>query len=196
MEKIAANDPKTLVQGAAISALAKTKDKKYLPLFEKGLNAVSNSVKANSLTGIAAVDPVRVASLAANIDLEGASDELIAELLPIIVKNKIEKQMPAIGSTAAFYPFLKFQNPELGAFAEEGYNWIMSSDNLKATENVTKVLNQVKGQIGGNPQAKMMIVQILKDGLAKKMVVLKANPSSPTINQQIDLINKTIEAYK
>lgn len=196
VEKIAANDPKTLVQGAAISALAKTKDKKYLPLFEKGLNAVSNSVKANSLTGIAAVDPVRVASLAANIDLEGASDELIAELLPIIVKNKIEKQMPAIGSTAAFYPFLKFQNPELGAFAEEGYNWIMSSDNLKATENVTKVLNQVKGQIGGNPQAKMMIVQILKDGLAKKMVVLKANPSSPTINQQIDLINKTIEAYK
>lgn len=196
VEKIATNDPKTLVQGAAISALAKTKDKKYLPLFEKGLNAVSNSVKANSLTGIAAVDPVRVASLAANIDLEGASDELIAELLPIIVKNKIEKQMPAIGSTAAFYPFLKFQNPELGAFAEEGYNWIMSSDNLKATENVTKVLNQVKGQIGGNPQAKMMIVQILKDGLAKKMVVLKANPSSPTINQQIDLINKTIEAYK
>ena len=196
VEKIAANDPKTLVQGAAISALAKTKDKKYLSLFEKGLNAVSNSVKANSLTGIAAVDPARVASLAANIDLEGASDELIAQLLPVIVKNKIEKQMPAIGSAVAFYPFLKFQNPELGASAEEGYHWIMNSDNIKATENVTKVLNQVKGQIGGNPQAKMMIVQILKEGLVKKMVVLKANPASPTINQQIDLINKTIDAYK
>jgi aminopeptidase N len=196
VEKMASNDPKTLVQGAAISALGKTKDKKYLPIFEKGLNAVSNSVKGNSLTGIAAVDPVRVASLAENFDLEGASDDLISQLLPIIVKNKIEKQMPAIGSTVAFYPFLKFQNPELGTSAEEGYNWIMSSDNLKATENVTKILNQVKGQIGGNPQAKMMIVQILKDGLAKKMVVLKANPSSPTINQQIDLINKTIEAYK
>ncbi|QOW11781.1 M1 family peptidase [Kaistella flava (ex Peng et al. 2021)] len=196
VEKMASNDPKTLVQGAAISALAKTKDKKYLPLFEKGLNAVSNSVKANSLTGIAAVDPTRAASLAEKIDLEGASDDLIGELLPIIVKNKIEKQMPAIAATAAFYPFLKFQNPELGASAEEGFNWIMSSDNLKATENLTKVLTQVKGQIGSNPQAKMMIVQILKDGLAKKMIVLKANPSSPTINQQIDLINKAIEAYK
>lgn len=196
VEKIAASDPKTLVQGAAISALGKTKDKKYLPLFEKGLNAVSNSVKANSLTGIAVVDPSRVAALAANIDLEGASDELIAELLPIIVKNKIEKQMAAIASTAAFYPFIKFQKPELGTSAEEAYNWIMSSDHLKATENVTKILTQVKGQIGNNPQAKMMIVQILKDGLAKKMVVLKANPSSPTINQQIDLLNKTIEAYK
>ncbi len=196
VEKIASNDPKTLVQGAAISALAKAKDKKYLSLFEKGLNAVSNSVKANSLIGIAAVDPTRVAALAESIDLEGASDDLIAELLPIIVKNKIEKQMPAIASTAAFYPFLKFQNPELGAGAEDGFNWIMSSDNLKATENLTRILTQAKGQIGSNPQAKMMIVQVLQDGRVKKMQVLKANPSSKTMNAQIDLINKAIEAYK
>ena len=196
VEKMASSDPKTLVQGAAISALGKIKDKKYLPLFEKGMNAVSNSVKANSLAGIAAVDPSRIASLADKIDLEGADEEVIAELIPIIVKNKIEKQMAAIASTAAFYPFIKFQKPELGDAAEAGFNWIMSSDHLKATENVTKVLTQVKGQIGQNPQAKMMIVQILKDGLEKKMVVLKANPSSSTIHQQIDLINKTIEAYK
>ena len=196
VEKLASNDPKTLVQGAAISALAKTKDKKYLPVFEKGMTAVSKAVKANSLAGIAAVDPARVASLAEKIDLDDASEELMAELLPVIVKNKIEKQMPAIASTAAFYPFLKFQKPELGAVAEDGFNWIMSSDNLKATENVTKILSQVKGQIGSNPQAKMMIVQILKEGLAKKMIVLKANPASTTIHQQIDLINKVIEAYQ
>ena len=196
VEKMASNDPKTLVQSSAISALAKTKDRKYLPVFEKGMSAVSNSVKAASLAAISAIDPSKVVSLADKIDLEGASDDLIAELLPTIVKNKIEKQMPAIAQTAAFYPFLKFQNPELGAAAEDGYNWIMSSDNLKATQNVTKVLTLVKGQIGENPQAKMMIVQILKDGLSKKMQVLKTNPSSPTINQQIDAINKAIEAYK
>lgn len=196
VEKMASNDPKTLVQSAAISALAKTKDKKYLPLFEKGMNAISNSVKGSSLSGISLVDPAKVATLADKIDLESASEDLISELLPVIVKNKIEKQMPAIASTAAFYPFIKFQNPELGAAAEDGFNWIMSSDNLKATENVTKILTQVKRQIGENPQAKMMISQILKDGLAKKMTVLKANPSSPTINQQIDALNKAIEAYK
>lgn len=196
VEKMASKDPKTFVQSAAISALAKTKDKKYLPLFEKGMNAISNSVKGSSLSGISLVDPAKVATLADKIDLESASEDLISELLPVIVKNKIEKQMPAIASTAAFYPFIKFQNPELGAAAEEGFNWIMSSDNLKATENVTKILTQVKKQIGENPQAKMMILQILKDGLAKKMTVLKANPSSPTINQQIDALNKAIEAYK
>jgi aminopeptidase N len=45
VEKLASNDPKTLVQAAAISALAKTKNAKYNPVYEKGLNAVSNAVK-------------------------------------------------------------------------------------------------------------------------------------------------------
>ncbi len=196
VEKLASNDPKTLVQAAAISALAKTRNKKYLPVFEKGIEAVSNSVKASSLAAIAGIDPSRVAALADKIDLESAGEELMTELLPLIVKNKIEKQMHAIASTVAFYPFIKFQNPELGATAEEGFNWIMTSDNLKATENLTKILIQAKAQIAQNPQAKMMISQMLKDGLAKKMEVLKNKPNSPTVNQQIDAINKAIEAFK
>lgn len=196
VEKLASNDPKTLVQAAAISALAKTKNAKYLPVFEKGLNAVSNAVKASSLAGMAEMDPAKAATSIEKIDLDGASDDLISKLLPIIVKNKIEKQMPAIGQTVAFYPFIKFQDPVLGKSAEEGYNWIMSSDNLKATEKITKVLVRAKSQMPDNPQIKMMIGQMLKDGLAKKMEVLKNKPNSPTIHQQIDAINKSIEAFK
>lgn len=196
VEKLASNDPKTLVQAAAITALAKTKDKKYNALYEKGITAVSNAVKGASLGAIAASDPSRVAALANTVDLDQASDELIAQLLPTIVKDKLEKQMPAIAPLAAFYPFIKFQNAELGAAAEDGFNWIMGSDNLKATSNLTSNLKLAKSQVAQNPQAKMMIVQILKDGLAKKMQVLIANPNSATIHQQIDLINKTIEDYK
>ncbi|UHO39329.1 M1 family metallopeptidase [Chryseobacterium capnotolerans] len=197
VERLASNDPKTLTQAAAIAALAKTKDKKYLPLFEKGMNAVSNAVKASSLGAVLTTDPSKVDALADKIDLDGASDELKAQLLPIIVKKKVVSQMPKIASLAAFYPFIKFQNPELGKAAEEGYNWIMSSDNLKATENVTKILGYAKNQIGDNPQAKMMVIQMLKDGLSKKMELLKQNPqNAASINKQIDAINKTIENYK
>jgi len=197
VEKLASNDPKTLVQAAAISALAKTKDKKYLPIFEKGVNAVSNAVKASSVSAIVDVDPSRASTLADKIDLEGAPDNLLEKLLPIIVKNKVTSQMSNIAQVAAFYPFVKFQNPELGKSAEEGYNWIMSSDNLKATESITKMLGHAKGQIGDNPQAKMMISQMLKDGLSKKMELLKQNPqSASSINKQIDVINKAIEDFK
>ncbi len=196
VEKLASGDPKTLVQSAAISALAKTANRKYLQLFEKSIRSVSNSVKLSSLAAVAGMDPQRVVALSENIELDEASDEVMETLLPVIVKNKLNNLMPAIGSTVAFYPFIKFQDPQFGAAAEQGFNWIMSSDNIKATENITKILNLAKSQLGSNPQAKMMIVQMLRDGLTKKMEVLKANPSSPTINQQIDLINKTIEAYK
>jgi len=197
VEKIASNDPKTLTQASAIAALAKTKDKKYLPIFEKGVNAVSNAVRGSSLGAISAIDPSRMASLADKIDLSGASEDLLTQMLPIVVKNKVTSQMANIAPIAAFYPFVKFQNPELGKSAEEGFNWIMSSDNLKATESITKMIGHAKSQMGDNPQAKMMISQMLKDGLSKKMELLKQNPQkASSINPQIDALNKAIEDFK
>lgn len=197
VEKLASNDPKTLVQAAAITALTKTKDKKYLPMFEKGVNAVSNAVKGTSLNAVLTVDPSKANALADKIDLEGASEELLSQLLPVIVKNKVTSQMSNITPLAAFYPFIKFQNPELGKSAEEGYNWIMSSDNLKATESITKIISNAKGQMGDNPQVKMMISQMLKDGLNKKMELLRQNPqNAASINKQIDAINKAIDDFK
>ncbi|WP_294286897.1 M1 family aminopeptidase [uncultured Chryseobacterium sp.] len=197
VEKLASNDPKTLVQAAAISALAKTKDKKYIPVFEKGMNAVSNAVRGSSVSAIIDIDPSRAAALADKIDLKNASEDLMSKLLPVIVKNKVTSQMENITQLVAFYPFIKFQNPELGKSAEEGYNWIMSSDNLKATENITKMLGQAKGEIGNNPQVKMMITQMLKDGLNRKMELLKQSPqNAASINKQIDAINKAIEDFK
>ncbi|WP_223599252.1 M1 family metallopeptidase [Chryseobacterium sp. GVT01B] len=197
VEKLASNDPKTLTQAAAITALGKTKDKKYLPLFEKGINAVSNAVKGISMSALLTIDPSRANGLADKIDMKGASDELRAQLLPIIVKNKITSQIENIAPLATFYPFIKFQNPELGKSAEDGFNWIMTSDNLKATESITKIAGYAKNQMADNPQAKMMMVQMLKDGLSKKIELLKKNPqNAASINKQIDVLNKAIENYK
>lgn len=197
VEKLASSDPKTLTQAAAITALGKTKDKKYLPLFEKGVNAVSNAVRGSSMSAILTIDPSRANSLANKIDMKGASEELQAQLLPVIVKNRITSQIENIAPLATFYPFIKFQNQELGKAAEDGFNWIMTSDNLKATESITKIAGYAKNQMADNPQAKMMMVQMLKDGLSKKMELLKQNPqNAASINKQIDVLNKAIENYK
>ncbi len=196
VEKMATSDPKTLVQAAALAALIKTNDRKHLPLFERQISSASSAVKAASFAGIAMADPSKAVAASEKLELKTISDELSSVLLPVIVDNKIEKLYPAIGTTVAFYPFIKFQDPPLGNTAEQGFNLIMSSDNLKATESVTKILGQAKGQLSQNPQAKMMIQNILKDGLAKKMQVLKSNPQAPTINRQVDLLNEAIDAYK
>ena len=195
VEKLASKDPKTLVQAAAISALAKTKNTKYLPLFEKGINAVSNAVKSSSLAAIASLEPQKVVGILDRVELTNASEDTIIKLLPIIVEHKVAKHREAIGSMVAFYPFIKFQNPELGATAEAGFNWIMESDDLPATQSITKVLSQIKGEID-NPQVKMMIIDMLKEGLQRKMQVLRNHPNSPTLNAQIDSLKEMIEAYK
>ncbi len=96
------------------------------------------------MSALLSIDPSRANTLADKIDMKGASDELRAQLLPIIVKNKITSQIENIAPLATFYPFIKFQDPELGKAAEDGFNWIMTSDNLKATESITKIAGYAK----------------------------------------------------
>jgi aminopeptidase N len=195
-EKLAANDEKTLVKGAALAALAKTKNSKYLPLFQKGIGEVSNSVKANALAGLMRLSPEEVKSVLETTDLEGVSEDVMTEMLPLIVKEKIVKQMPNIASIVAFYPFIAFQKPELAKPAEDGFNWIMETDSPKATATITKILNQIKGELANSPQAKMMIANMLQKGLAKKLEAYRAAPQSESLKQQVELLNKTAEGYK
>ena len=66
-------------------------------------------------------------------------------------------------------------DPKLGAIAEKGFNLIMESDDVKATE---------------------AIVEILKNGLAKKVKLLRENPQSNSLNVQVESIQKVIDEYQ
>ena len=196
VEKIAQSDPKTLVQAKAIGKLAELGNKKYLPIFEKGIQSASYSVQGNSAYGIAKIDSANSKSLLEKIDLESANEDLITLLLPTIVNNKMEKHQVAIASTVAFYPFLAFQKPNLGKVSEDGFNWIMDSDNTQAVVKLTKILKQVKSHINDNIQAKSVIYNMLKSGVERKISALKDNPKSESLNKQIELLHQVIEIYK
>ena len=196
VEKIAQSDPKTLVQAKAIGKLAELGNKKYLPIFEKGIQSASYSVQGNSAYGIAKINPENSKSLLEKIDLENANEDLITLLLPTIVNNKMEKHQVAIASTVAFYPFLAFQKPNLGKVSEDGFNWIMDGDNTQAVAKLTKILRQVKSHINDNIQAKSIIYNMLKSGVERKISALKDNPKSENLNKQIELLHQVIEIYK
>lgn len=196
IEKIAQSDSKTLVQAKAIGKLAELGNKKYLPIFEKGIQSVSYSVQGNSAYGIAKIDSANSKSLLEKIDLESANEDLITLLLPTIVNNKMEKHQVTIASTVAFYPFLAFQKPDLGKVSEDGFNWIMDSDNIQAVAKLTKILRQVKSHINDNIQAKSIIYNMLKSGVERKISALKDNPKSENLNKQIELLHQVIEIYK
>lgn len=197
VEKLAVQDPKTLVQAAAISALAKTKNKKYLPIFEKGIDAVSNAVRANSLIAISTTDPSKIKLLTNKIDLSGVSKDMLIKMLPIVVENKIDSQMRYIVPIVAFYPLVKPNNPELGKTAEEGFNRIMESDNIVATEGIVRILNQAKSEMLKNAETKKAIYNMLEAGLNKKNELLKNNPQKKdSIDKQIAALRQILEVYK
>lgn len=197
VEKLAANDSRTLVQAAAISALAKTKSKKYIPVFEKGMGAISNAVKANSLLAIIATDPSKSKTLADKIDLSEASKDMIIKTLPIVVENKIDSQMQYIVPIVAFYPLVKPNNPELGKSAEEGFNRIMESDNNAATEGIVRILDQAKSELVKTAETKKAIYNMLETGLSKKNELLKNNPQKKeSVDKQITALKQIMEAYK
>ena len=64
IEQIAQKDPSKKVQAKAIEILAKTKDTKYLPVFQKFVDDSSYSVAGASLEGLANLEPDQAYSLA------------------------------------------------------------------------------------------------------------------------------------
>ena len=193
---LAQNDSKTLVRGQALAALAKTKDRKYLPLYERSLLVESNAVRANALAAIVELDPSRLRNLSAGLDMREWNDEAISRLLPFIVKDKVEQHRTAIAQTVAFYPFLAFEDPVLGDWAKKGYQWIMESDDLESTEKISSVMKQVLKELKSNPQAKVVLLQILREGQSAKLALLRSNPSSDSVKEQVELLNRIVEEYQ
>lgn len=195
VEKLAKSHSKTLVRASAISALVKTNDKKYLSIYEGGMGEVSNAIKAASLLGISSVNSSSLINYVDKVDLDRVNETTIKKLLPLIIDNKIEKHLPAIAETVVFYPFIKFQDPEFGKAAERGYQWMMNTDDLKSTSKMYSILKQLKGQIGQNVQAKMMMREVIQKGIDMKMKLLKQNSTSKTLNKQVELLNTILKEY-
>lgn len=154
-------------------------------------------MKVNSLIGLAQISPEKVKGLLEKMDLKANNESDLGEvLLPIIVKNKIESKIPFIAEYVSFYPFLSFQNPELGEIAHQGFDWIMSGDYFEGTENIVKSLKLAKREIEKNVQVRQLIRQMVQSGLDLKLKVLRQNPKSENLSKQIDLLNEVLELYK
>ena len=72
-------------------------------------------------------------------------------------------------------------DPKLGAIAEKGFNLIMESNDVKATEAITKIFRNY--------------TSVFK-GLAKKVKLLRENPQSNSLNVQVESIQKVIDEYQ
>ncbi|GGF07093.1 aminopeptidase N [Chishuiella changwenlii] len=195
LKQLASNDPKTLVQAAALSLLneANIFD---AAIYEKAVKSPSYSVQGAALTGIVKNNPAKINELIKNVDDEviKSSSDLAMILLPTWIKNNQLDKTPLVAESAAVYEFIKFQDQEKGKLAEEAFNWIMKNDTPDATAQVAKTFSgyytYLKEQ---NPQAGMAIKQMAEKALQIKTDAAKTI-KSVTIAKQIkdlqDAVNK------
>ncbi|MDP3313250.1 M1 family metallopeptidase [Lutibacter sp.] len=135
IEKIAQNDPKTLVRAAAIKVLGKLLDIKYKPLFEAGIKNESFSIISSSLTSLHQID--KAAAVNEILKLNSETKEYMADAVTtIFIREKDKTQLAFIAKHVLKGMFLN-QDERKQQLYGEAFKWIAESDNIEAISNLT-----------------------------------------------------------
>lgn len=196
LKKLADSDPKTIVQAAAINKLNAMGEMDN-SIFEKGLKSPSFSVQAAAADGILRIDPTQISELR-NLDDEviSGSQELIGNLLAYWIQENDVSKFNLVSEAVAFYPFAKFENPDLGTKLENGFKWVMGADDLASTKKIASVWQQIHKYYGKeNPGLGIMLKNLIDQAIDLKV---KANQTHPSqgFEQQIKVLNDTKAAMK
>ncbi|MGB5243987.1 MAG: M1 family aminopeptidase [Lutimonas sp.] len=187
IEKLAQEDPKTLVRAAAIEKLSITKDEKYNSLYNEALKSQSYSVQSAALAALFAQDPqLGLASLERVVNDKNRK-YLKEALIPIYIQIKNDEQMPFVAENLIEGMFFTDDKQTQNIY-KEGFQWVVSSSNVEATQNLVdsfvdmgikykdygadQMARQVLNQVLGVKQAsqysnKAEMVKIVEEGLTK-----------------------------
>ena len=148
IEKMAAHDPNKKVQAKAIEILAKNKDKKYLPVFEKYINDSSYSVAGAALEGLTSLAPDQAYSLAKKYsnDALGKLGEVVSS---IIIKNGAEEDFNFLINHFKDEPLS--QNKMMSSMTFAKYlATVKNKENVrKGVDEIMKFRNQVPEEYRG-----------------------------------------------
>ena len=196
LKKLANSDPRTPVQAAALNKLDEMGETD-LALFQNGLKSKSFSVQAAAAVGLLRLDPSKVSELHSLEDEVLMSNaKLIGEMLPTWIANNDKSKLKVAAEAVAFYLLTKYEDPVLGGKLEQGFLWVLSSDDMNSTQKIASTYKQVHRYYAkDNPGLTMLLRNLVDQAISLKV---QANQKSPSKNfeEQIQLLNETKEALK
>jgi aminopeptidase N len=148
IEEMAVKDPNKKVQAEAITILAKTKDKKYLPLFSKYVNDSSYSVSGAALEGISALDPDQAFTLAKKFS-DDAKGKLGSEVSKLMYANATESDFNALYNIYKNSPLDQSKVASSLAFASYLAKVKDAGNVKKGVEEIMKFRNMIPEQYRG-----------------------------------------------
>lgn len=196
LKKLATSDSKTLVQAAALNKLNQMEEME-LSLFENALKSPSFSVQAAGASGVLRLNPSRISELAQLPDeVISNNQDLIAALLNTWIEANDTSKLSLAATSVAFYLFAQYENPSLGKKLEEGFNWVLSTDDMKSTQVLAEQYKMVHRYYASeNPNLTMLLINLLEQAISLK-VKAHQKSASPGLEKQIEYLNKVKESMK
>jgi aminopeptidase N len=186
IKNIANNDPKTLVQAAAIETLGKLTDPELKPIFQKGLTSNSYTVIGKSLVGMYYIDKQLAVKKSKELPLE-VKNIIATPLTRIYIEEKDDSEMAFVANNVLAGMYLN-NNPKIQEIYKNAYEQIALSNNTEAIQNLVKdivakgkqykqynfdqigisLLRQlVQKQKTANLSNKYKNIEIIREGIAK-----------------------------
>lgn len=196
LKRVAASDPKTKVQSAALRKL-NLMEEKDLALFSNGLKSKSFSVQAASAAGVLRLDPSKINEMASLDDEVVASNpNLVAELIDTWIAKNDTSKFKVAAEHVAFYLFTQYEDANMGTKLQRGFNWVLSADDMESTQKLIKAYKQVHDFYGKeNPGLGIMLKNLIDQAISLKVKTNQSKPSK-SLEEQIEALNKAKNSMK
>lgn len=162
IEKLATSDEKTLVRAKAIEILGGMANSKYANLFKNATNSKSYSVRSNAIAALYKIDKRTAIDEAIAVTDPLDKKGMLNGLLEVYVNERLTPEMPFIADKIISGLFFN-RDPKVQALYGQAFQWIATSDNLKATkimvDDFVAKANQYK-QYGADAIIKQMLQQV------------------------------------
>ncbi|WP_117881145.1 M1 family aminopeptidase [Aureibaculum luteum] len=133
VEKLATSDDKTLVRSKAINILGGLSDTKYADVFKDAMESKSYSVKSNAIGALYKIDKRTAIDKAISITNPIDKKGMVNGLLEVYVSERLTQEMPFIADKIIAGLFFN-PDPKVQALYGQAFQWIATSDNVKATQ--------------------------------------------------------------
>lgn len=186
IESIAKNDPKTLVQAAAIETLGKLTEPELQPVFENGLESKSFAVLGKSLVAMYYVNKDLAIQKSKTLPLE-VKKIIATPLTRIYLEENDDDELNFIAGNVMSGMFLS-PNKKIQTLYKQAYEKISMSNNSQAIQNladdivakgiqykqysfntvgINMLRQMVQMQKSSNPSNKIKNIEIIKTAMAK-----------------------------
>ena len=142
IEKMASNDPKTLVRAKAIEILSKQAAGDYISLYTQAMSEKSSAIRINALDALYRADQELAMEYAGKIESEMEKESLKQALIPIYIISKTDEELPFVAQNLIEGIYIEEDRQKRDVY-KEGFQWVALSDNVEGTQNLVNAFVQL-----------------------------------------------------